>query len=176
MAQDYSKVDVFGGYQYTHFAGSISPVSSANGWDGSFTYNLNKNIGVTGDVNGAYQTISGSSIGVSGNYPGHYYSFTGGPTITFPTKGKAKPFVHALFGDARVSSSASANGVTVSASSNGFTSMIGGGLDLKLNKHISFRIFQADWVYYRFGLLGASIGSSGNFKLASGIVFNLGGK
>ncbi len=171
---DFSKVDVFGGYQYTHLGSAISPVASAQGWDGSFTYNINKNFGVTADINGAYQTVSGSYIGVSGSFPGHYYSFAGGPTYSFTSKGKFKPYVHALFGDARVSSSASADGVTVSASSNGFTTLIGGGLDMRLSRHLALRLVQADWVYYHFGLTGTS--SANTFKVATGVVYRFGGK
>lgn len=178
VAQDYSKVDVFGGYQYSHLASSISPVAGANGWDGSLTFNITPEIGITGDFNGAYQTVSGSYIGVSGNFPGHYYSFAGGPVFSFNSRGMVKPFVHVLFGGARVSSSATASGVTVTASSTGFTTLFGGGVDLRLTKHVALRLVQGDWVYYHFGSIGSltSTSSSGNFKIASGIVISFGGK
>jgi hypothetical protein len=69
-------------------------------------------------------------------------------------------------------------GVTVSASKNGLTSIFGGGVDLKLNKHVSLRLVQPDWVYYHFGRVGSisSTNSAGNFKAATGVVFNFAGK
>jgi len=173
-AQDYSKAEVFGGYQYTRLSSDISPVAGANGWDGAITVNFNNVIGITGDFNGAYQHVSGSYVGTSGSYPGHFFSYTAGPTFSFNSGGKVRPFLHFLFGGARVSSSASANGLTVSASANGFTEMAGGGLDMKLSKSISFRLVQADWVFYHFGSLGSlgSTNSYGNAKIATGVVFH----
>src|SRR5271157_1358789 len=55
MAQDYPKVEVFGGYQYLH-TGSITidgttiPNSSEdwNGWNAAASYYFNKYLGVTG--------------------------------------------------------------------------------------------------------------------------------
>jgi hypothetical protein len=171
MAQDYSKVEIFGGYQYTHVGTDISPVATANGWDANVTYNINKLVGVEGDFTGAYQTVSGSYAGLSGNFPGHYYTFAGGPVVSFPAGDKLRPFVHVLFGGARLSTSVSASGITVSGSMNGLATLVGGGLDLKLSKHISLRLIQADWVLERFTLAGASLTSSDNIKIATGVAF-----
>jgi hypothetical protein len=174
-AQDYSKIELFGGYQYTHLSGSLSPVGTANGWDGSFTYNFNPTFGLTGDFNGAYQTLSGSLVGASGSFPFHVYSYSGGPVVTFNSGGKLAPFVHLLIGGAHLTGSGSASGVTVSVSDNGITVMLGGGVDLKISKSFSLRLVQADWVDYHFdsqASLGiGSSNSAGTFKIATGIVF-----
>lgn len=178
FAQDFSRFETFGGYQYTRLSTTISPVQSANGWDGAFTVKLTKQFGITGDFTGAYQTVSGSYINVSGTFPGHYYTFAGGPMVSFPSKSRLTPFAHALFGGIRVSSSASADGVTVGASKTGFTTMLGGGLDVRLNPHISIRAVQFDWMYDLFsgvGPLGIT-STAGNFKIATGVVFAFSGK
>jgi hypothetical protein len=159
MAQD--KVEVFGGYQYLHLSSDLSPVATANGWDAAVTGKFNKHIGVTGEFGGAYQTIKGVGI--------HIYTYTGGPVFSVDSAGKVNPFVHVLFGGARVSGSESG----VSVSDSGYTMMMGGGLDLKVSKVVAVRLAQFDWVYYHFGssALLPSTSSSGNVKIASGIVF-----
>jgi hypothetical protein len=158
MAQD--KVEVFGGYQYTHFDEDFGSINHANGWDGSVTYKFSKMIGVTGDVSGAYRSI--------GPVDAHLYTYTFGPVVSF-NAGRVKPFVHALAGGANLG--ANAGGPSVSA--NGFAAMAGGGVDLKLDRHFALRLFQADWVYYHFSdAFGSSsdLSSGGTVKLATGVV------
>jgi hypothetical protein len=52
LAQDYPKVEVFGGYQYSHL--DLLGITSLNnnGWNASVTGNVNKWFGVAGDVSG----------------------------------------------------------------------------------------------------------------------------
>ena len=153
-AQDYPKAEIFGGYQYLHLGGSGTDIN-ANGWNASLTGNFNSWFGVTADFSGAYKTISGVDTKV--------YSYAGGPVISLNSGGKVNPFVHALFGGAHASASLSGVG---SGSANGFTTMAGGGVDVKVNKALAVRLVQADWVYYRFN--GAS--ESHNVRLSTGIV------
>jgi hypothetical protein len=154
MAQDYPKAEVFGGYQYLHLGGSGTDVNT-NGWNASLTGNFNKWFGVAGDFSGAYKTIGGVSAKL--------YSYTGGPVISLNSGGKVNPFVHVLVGGAHVSASFSGVG---SGSENGFTTLAGGGADVKINKALAVRIVQADWVYYRF----EGVGESHNVRVSTGIV------
>ena len=176
VAQDYSKVEVFGGYQYTHFGSSTSPLATANGFDGNFTYFFNKSVGVEGDFTGAYQktsvsvTESNGSV-IAANVPLHWYSYAGGPVFYFPIGKKIRPFAHALFGGARETTSVSAEGVSASVSLNGFTTLIGGGVDVKLSKRIALRLVQADWVLYRFSAFGVTATSHDTVKIATGVAF-----
>jgi len=156
MGQDFPRAQVFGGYQYLHLGGSGTDVN-ANGWNASLTGNFNKWFGVTGDFSGSYKTVGGVSAKL--------YSYTGGPVVSLNSGGKVNPFVHALFGGAYLSASLSGLG---SGSLNGFTSMVGGGVDVKLNKVLAVRLAQADWVYYRF----QGVGESHNVRVSTGIVFN----
>ncbi len=118
------KVEIFGGYQFTH----LQPSFNANGWNASLTGNFKHILGITGDFSGAYKNNV------------HTYSYTVGPVLTarLPV---VQPFVHALFG-----------GMTVSdeRSDSGFAMMFGGGLDIGLRKGIGFRIVQADWISTNF--------------------------
>ncbi|MBZ5658438.1 MAG: porin family protein [Acidobacteriia bacterium] len=178
MAQDTPKAEVFGGYQYLHTGtihvsgvGDIPDSSqSFNGWDANATYYFNKNIGVQGDFSGSYATFDFFDLG---NASSHVYTYTGGPVVALNAGGKVNPFVHALFGGIRLSSSQSG----LSVSLNGFTTMVGGGVDVKVAPRIAFRLIQADWVYFHFGsttIAGTSFPSlsgSKNVRIATGIVF-----
>src|SRR5215469_3692909 len=52
LAQDVSKIDLFGGYQYTH----LQPNLNLNGWNASVTGNFNSWFGVKLDFSGAYKS------------------------------------------------------------------------------------------------------------------------
>lgn len=134
-------VEIFGGYQFTHLDSNFN----ANGWNGAVTGNFKHVLGITGDVSGTYKS------GV------HLYTFTGGPVLTarLPV---VQPFVHALFGGARVS-----GGVN---STTGFAMMVGGGLDFGVRKGIGFRIVQVDWMSLRFN----GVTDNKNTRVSTGIV------
>lgn len=156
MAQDFPKAEVYGGYEYmrlNNIADSGVNVNG-NGWNASLTGNFNRMFGVVGDFGGAYKTISGVDTKV--------YTYTGGPVVNLNSAGTINPFVHALFGGAHVNASASGEG---SASSNGFTMMYGGGVDVKMSKVLALR-GQVDWVYFHFS--GVSL--SNNVRISTGIV------
>jgi hypothetical protein len=171
MAQDTPKAELFGGYQYLH-TGDISANGQTlknssqnwNGWDASATGYFNKYFGVQGDFSGSYATINHVS--------GHVYTYAGGPVIAY-REGKVNPFVHALFGGIHLSGS----GFGTSASLNGFTTAVGGGVDVQATKVVSLRLIQFDWIYYHFGnntIQGVQIPSfsqSNNVRLVTGIVF-----
>jgi hypothetical protein len=118
------KVEIFGGYQFTH----LQPAFNANGWNASVTGNFKHILGITGDFSGAYE----KNVNI--------YTYTVGPVLSarLPV---VQPFVHALFG-----------GITASngGSRSGFAMLVGGGIDLGLRKGIGFRIVQADWLSTRF--------------------------
>jgi hypothetical protein len=136
-----------------------------NGWNAAAAYNLNKNIGVEGDFSGTYASPSGISW--------HVFTYSGGPIVSMPT-GRIKPFAHVLFGGIKLSASESG----ASVSWNGFTTMFGGGVDVKANKNISVRLAQVDWLYYHFGskaigtVLFPSFSGSNNVRISTGVVFH----
>jgi hypothetical protein len=114
------RVEIYGGYQFTH----LQPSFNANGWNASITGNFKHVLGITGDFSGAYK----DSV--------HAYTYTVGPVLTarLPV---VQPFVHALFG-----------GLTVGdgTSRSGFAMLLGAGIDIGLRKGFGFRLVQADWL------------------------------
>jgi hypothetical protein len=145
-AQDYPKIELFGGYQYTHLEGGFN----GNGWNLSATGNLNHWFGVAADLSGAYDS------GV------HSHAFLFGPVVSYRKSDKLTPFAHVLLGDTRITVSG------LSGSTNAFTTAFGGGFDTKLRDHISWRIIQADWMLTRFA--GAT--QSKNARISTGIIFH----
>ncbi len=156
MAQD-TKVEVFGGYQYQHIGniGNSGLDVNANGWDASLTGYFNKYFGVTGDFGGVYKSVGGANA--------HIYTYTGGPVIAY-REGKINPFAHALLGGATLGVTNCGGGCP---SFNGFTTMIGGGVDAQIAKNVSIRLGEFDWVYYHF----KGVSFSDNVRITTGIVF-----
>ncbi len=99
------------------------------GFGAALTYNFDPRWGLELDF--------GHSLGNSN------YEFTTslGPRFMWRTE-HADPFLHALVGYNRLSTNAL-------GSSDGIGAIIGGGLDLPINKHIAFRVFEADYVFAR---------------------------
>jgi hypothetical protein len=175
IAQDSPKVEIFGGYQYLH-TGDITVQGTTaiqsqghNGWDISPRVNFGRHFGVEGDFGGTYSSFIPPGGSTSINW--HNYTFTGGPVVFYDAGGKINPFVHVLFGG--IHTSLSASGVSITKT--GFTTLFGGGIDVKANRAISIRLIEADWLYYHFGdfqpLTSSSISQSNNVRITTGIVF-----
>lgn len=158
LAEDTPRAEVFGGYQYTRVNIAGTGINF-NGWNASVTGNFTKYFGVAADVSGAYHSETGGSL--------HAYSYTFGPVLFLNHEGTINPFVHALFGGAHATLSASGVG---SAGTNGFATEIGGGADAKISPRLAVRLIQADWVYYHFSDLGSQAGLSKNVRISTGIV------
>jgi hypothetical protein len=149
LAQEGTKAEVFGGYQYTRISGE-----NFNGWTGAVTGNVNNWLGITADISGAYKSELGASLNT--------YNFLFGPTVSYKQSDKVKPFAHVLFGV----SHANAGFFSVSASDNAFAMAMGGGVDVGFNKNVAVRLIQADYFLTRFG--GAS---QNNARISTGLVF-----
>lgn len=137
-AQDAPKAEVFGGYQYSRLdTDGLGSDVNANGWNASFTGNLNHWFGVTADVSGSYATVFGVNTKL--------YTYTGGPVLAARASQSFTPFVHALVGGFHLS--ADVGGPSIST--NGLAVLLGGGVDARLTDNISFRVAQGDWMILR---------------------------
>lgn len=167
MAQDNSRIEVFGGYQYLRVGNADGGGASlnTNGWNTSATFNLYKYLGVAADFSGSYKTL----------YPGavfpidvHMYTYTFGPVVTL----HSGLFAHALFGGAHSIPTACAlySGSPDECGSgvyNGFAMMLGGGLDARVTKSLAVRVLQIDWVRLPF----KQGGENNNLRFSTGVVF-----
>jgi opacity protein-like surface antigen len=148
-AQDYPKVEAFGGYAYGRLS-SEGVGANLNGGEASVAYNLNSYLGVVGDFSGFH---GGNSFG-----NGDLYTYLFGPKVAM-RRGKFTPFAQALFGGAHVTAGSSdeclavvreGDGCSDTLSQNSFSMAIGGGADYNLTPLIGVRVLQADYLMTNF--------------------------
>ena len=157
FAQDYAPFEIFGGYNFVRIDTVGEERESMNGWNISFTGNLNSALGIKAEVTGIYKTLDD-------DYKANGYSFMVGPQINgrfelFP--GVSSVFGHALFGTERI-------GVDGFDSVNYFSMAFGGGIDWGKGR-VGVRAPQID--YFPLRKDGYTWN---NFRIAAGIVFRLG--
>jgi hypothetical protein len=174
-AQDQTppKVDLFVGYQWLNPGGTV-PLGSPSpaptklssmpiGYGATGTYNFDKWWGLSVDVGGNFHDkTSEGTISV-------------GPRLMFRGE-NVNVFVHTLIGLNRLSPKDV-------PSSNGLGAILGGGIDLKLFKAVSFRMFEADYVLGRHNFSSVVGVENGDLRhpvlngvrLRTGLVFNFGG-
>jgi outer membrane protein OmpA-like peptidoglycan-associated protein len=170
LAQDQSKIDIFGGYSWESPGRIGAPVviggvptivpggptlklNGQSGFGSSVTFNLTKFFGLTGDFAGHFNSSQANTT-----------SITGGPKLFFRTE-HMTPFAEALFGLGRVAP-AHFNAV------NGLQITVGGGLDMDITKHFAWRVLQADWVRQQFSTSGGlGVGHMNGARLQGGVVF-----
>src|SRR5438105_2544333 len=101
------KIEVFGGYSYLHTYNNVRSFNDANGWEASATFNFNRWLGVTGDIDGHYVNASyvGGSIPLAGftfTVPPSTrslttYNFLAGPEVSW-RRSHGKLFANRLIG------------------------------------------------------------------------------
>jgi opacity protein-like surface antigen len=117
-AQDFPKVELFGGYQLLGASDG-----AASGWAASVAGNFNKYFGVEGRFSGAYSTWGNNGL----------YTVLLGPRLTVRGK-KTTGFAHFLFGGDQV------------GSVNRFVWAVGGGVDVDVHKHVAIRPVEFDYM------------------------------
>jgi hypothetical protein len=196
LAQDVPKADLFFGYSFlrANQAQSI-PAFTANGGLFNAGFNFTNHIALEGEIGGYHNgNVGGKQFDTTS------YSYLLGPRFSLGRSRRVDPYIHVLFGVNRAATSIAANSVLipqplasgVTPSSNGryeasqanFALAAGGGLDIKLSRHVVLRPIQLDYYMTRFEtpniLLPPGSGSSNrsqhDLRFAAGIAFNLGGE
>jgi hypothetical protein len=161
-AQD-SKADAYIGYQYTRQSFGVGTKFNMNGGVGQIAVYPSKWLGFVGEFSGS----EAGNIATHGS-GGAMYTVMGGPRLYF-RRGPIQPYVQGLFGLARADSTLQAH--LGAASSNAFATAIGGGLDVKLRPHFSYRLIQGDYFLTRFDNAINIRFTQNNFRLSTGLVF-----
>jgi opacity protein-like surface antigen len=164
-----SKFEVYGGYYYARFyvnanVPGIAPSATyiGKGGGGQLEYNVNRWVGVVGDLGGFYATSSGN-----GSFAGGVFTYLVGPRVNF-RRGKFTPFVQALFGGVRTT-----DGIAQSTGAeNNFAMTAGGGIDFKVSGHVSVRPIQAE--YFMTKIPDGLNNRQDNLRLGAGVVVRLG--
>jgi hypothetical protein len=167
------KVELFIGYQWLNPGGNVPDKSTpplalklpsmAKGFGTNVSYNFTKNLALEGNYGGDWK--SGNSINM----------VSIGPKLTYRGDG-VNFFVHTLLGIERLSSQGN-------DSKTGIAALLGGGMDLKLWKPVSLRLFEADFQWARQNFASTvpledsklRHPSYDGARLTTGLVFNFGG-
>lgn len=188
-AQETPRFDLFGGYSYGRISSHIfSEPGNLNGWDSSFTYNVNSWLGIVAEGSGHYGSrplrpaaniifvcqpptpcppsivIGPSSV----DQKLHTYVF--GPRFTWRTGRAVTPFGHVLVGAGHTTDSIDFGFGRVTLHSDAMVWKFGGGFDLRLNSLASWRT-QTDLIHSHF-----FSSNQNNFQLSTGPVFHFGRK
>jgi hypothetical protein len=148
----YPKAEVFIGYSQNRIKVQTVDVSNFpriehvgfNGFEAEGTYNVNRLFGIAADLSAHYHTETSTPLGTQQRVKSSLYNFLIGPVLKLRNKSRGEPFVHALFGAAHIGSSPSGL-VHATDSQTDFAMAFGGGLDIRVAKHIEVRAFEADY-------------------------------
>lgn len=193
---DYKKGEFYIGYSNGQVDTGLDSGSSVqdffrdranfHGVNVSGVYNVNRFVGVKGDVSATFNNTRFSEtfidpvttlpVTASFKTSNSLYNFVGGVQVKDNSReGRFKPFAHAMAGLGHVRTKVSDLQCSVvlncpvledSFSDNGFTGVFGGGLDIKLNDSIQIRAIQVD---YNPLWIGGQVDH--NVRLGAGIVF-----
>jgi opacity protein-like surface antigen len=201
FAQEVPKADIFFGYSFlrVNSDGNI-PAFMANGGLFNAGFNINNHFAIEAEFGGYH----------NGNIHNYQfdttsYSYLFGPRFSMGRSRRIDPYVHALFGVNRASTSISASsviipvhpvvppsGVTLPTPVNGryqasqanFGMAIGGGLDVRMTKRVTLRPIQLDYYLTRFQTKSieelinntSSNKNQNNLRYAAGLMFSFGSK
>ena len=195
IADEWPREEIFLGYNFAKFNpnSDVIPSFNANGGSGQFQYNFNRYLGLAIDVGAVNKgVLNGFDVDTT------VMNFVAGPRVTFHNRSRFVPFVEALFGGAYATMSTNLTAlpavssvlppglvlppelpvtVRLRASRTGFAMLAGGGLDLKLNRHVALRLFEADYYLARIpDVFTGNATNRNNFRYAGGVNFMLGGE
>lgn len=153
------KVDIFGGYSWMDPGGRVGTTKLngiAKGFGVESTYNFNKFAGISLDVDA------------------HYGDLANVATVAFGPRLKLReehfqPFIEAMAGLHRLS-------ISGLGTDNRIGLILGGGIDIPLNKRFAWRLLQADYVYGHHNFFPTVPGTENltGGRLRSGLIVNLG--
>jgi hypothetical protein len=163
-----SPVEVSLGYSYLRANAPPGQCGcfNMNGGSGAFAALLGHGISAVAHVGGYFQNnvvSSGRSLTME--------TFLFGPRYSYRHSKKWTPFAQFLAGGAHGSGTLYGT-ATTSGSANGFSMSAGGGLDWNASRHVSVRLFQAEYLMTR--LPNAVNNNQNDLRLTFGVVLHFG--
>jgi hypothetical protein len=200
-AQDFPRGETFLGFTYLRMNSATNvPAFSANGGGGQFVLNFNRWIGAVADVGAVHNgNIGGYHLDST------FTSFMFGPRVTIRNWSRVQPYGQMLWGGMYASTSAKievpanpANPIVIppplvptpqngtgstgpvalraSAQQTAFAMALGGGLDIKIKRWLSFRPIGLDWQMSRLqNLRSADDNNQHHLRYTTGFNFSFGG-
>jgi len=194
-ATDVPRFETYFGFDWIKFNPDVTDIPSfhADGGSAQFMYNFHKGIGLALDVG----AVSKDTFG--GFFTNRQAHFLIGPRYGYHNHTRFTPFVEVLFGAAdssvsvdinninRVPSVLPSSSITVpsdvdvsaklSLSKTSFAMMAGGGLDIRLTKRITYRLFDTDYYLCRpTSLITGEDVNRNNFRVTTGVNFTWGAR
>ena len=182
----FPKAELFLGYSYLRAVPAPADGNRLmwmNGGSASIAFNMNHYLGLVADF-GAYTNsqmrFTGaytSTVNVNNaNVAAQSYLF--GPRLSFRYD-RITPYFQVLLGGARANQVILTNctaGCTLLPKQDALAATAGGGLDLRVHRHIAIRIIQAEYLMTRFAsYTTGSTATQNDMRLSAGIVFRMGG-
>src|ERR1017187_4896153 len=184
----YPKVELFLGYSYLRGVPTLSPgnrMDTLNGGSANIAFNLNRYLGIVADVGGfdaseLQLTGAGANPARVSDASGTAFTFMAGPRLSLRKYDRITPFAQVLFGGIHASqvtlSNCSGPLCTPLPTEDAFALTAGGGIDIKLHRHVALRLVQAEYMMTNFANLSTGDRNMQNdIRLSSGLVFSFGG-
>jgi hypothetical protein len=174
--------EVYGGYSalntgatvYGLLPGGVAPASGCLCWDAKgvgadVAYKVNPWLSVTGDMSGNWE--GGQTTLPDRLTHADFYNISAGPRFSYSVR-RFTPFSELVAGGHRLAPD-------LFPHSDAFGFMAGGGVDLRLSRHLALRMVRADYVYsnHHFGP-DATVPTTDvrGVRLQSGLVYHFGGE
>jgi opacity protein-like surface antigen len=178
-----TQMETFLGYSFTRANSATNiPSFSMNGGSGQFAYNFNNWLGAVTDL-GAVHNGNIHSISLDSTLA----NFLLGPRVAVRRWSRVTPYFQTLFGGVYATTSTAVPGLELVTDlppgSNlratrqevAFGMTAGGGLDIKINKHVSFRPIQLEYFLTRLhNYREASDNNQNNLRYSAGFNFTFG--
>jgi hypothetical protein len=204
-ASDTGGMEAFLGYNLVHFDPNTTFIPSFNlhGGDAQVVYNFTHSVGAVLDIGAVNSGTSfGTLLGITPNHNIDHslVNFVLGPRFTYHKHSRLAPFAQILFGGARAHSSTSITllqggtiwpppglnvppivtqplQATLEAERTGFAMIVGGGLDIKISKHVAFRPIGADYYLSRLpSFVNGNDTNKNHFRYSAGVNFLFGAR
>lgn len=171
LAAGQALFDVGGGYTYVRANAPPGGCGcfSLNGGNGWLALNATKSIAVVGEVGVQHAS---NVVGTGADLTLTSYLF--GPRYTVRRFGRLQPFAQVLLGGAHASGSLAPGSSGLAGSANAFATIVGGGLDVRLNEHFSLRAIEANYYFTKFD--NGVNDRENNLRIGVGIIFRFGSK
>jgi len=185
--KDFPRTEVFLGYSYLRAMPTLADgnrLVTLNGGNASIAYNFNRYFGLVTDFAG-YADSELRLSGPGANPPrvvdstGTAYTFLFGPRLSFRQHERFTPFLQVLAGGAYATAvpidGCNTAPCTPLPEQGSFAMTAGGGLDVKVSRHLAVRLFQAEYLMTRFAdLTTTSRQNQNDMRLSAGLVFRFG--
>jgi len=176
------RIELFLGYSFWRAMPpyDVNRIAWMHGGSASLALNLTNWMGLVADFGGYDDSrVSGSGGVVASG--GNTFTYLFGPRFSLRKYKRVTPFGQVLFGVVHASpvtlSGCTGAGCTPLSSDTTFAMTAGGGVDLKLNRHIAIRLFQAEYLMTRFADISTITENriiQNNVRLSTGLVFSFG--